>query len=150
LKIMTNLLPAAAAILLCAQPVSAADLGDDSGGASAATQRHGAFAGARLRVPLGGTDREVRAGLAAAPLVQNRGADGSLQTRFGDGVEFGFAGRKPAGLSLGGTRLSDLGQRRDGPGGTRLGTSTGKGLAIVGGIVLLTLGGVALLLMAQE
>ena len=119
-------------ILVAAQPTFAADLGDEGG---AARQRHGAFAGARLRVPLGGgSDTKARAALAVAPVLESRDSGGSLRTRFGEGVELGFADREKVGLSLGGTRLSDLGQ---GPNGRKLGVSSlgwvaiGLGAALV-------------------
>jgi len=108
---------------LAAQPALAADLTDHRG---AMAQRQGAFAGARLRVPLGGgKSNKVRAGLAVAPLVQGRSNSGEIRTRFGEGVEFGIAGRehKP-GLSIAGTPVSQLAQGKSGPTGDRKGVST--------------------------
>jgi hypothetical protein len=138
----------AAQLLASAQPVSAADLGDAGG---SAVQRHGAFAGARLRVPLGGGKGEkIHAGLAVAPMVESRGSDGSIRTRFGEGMEFGVAGQEKAGLRLGGKSLAQLTQGRQGPQGAKAGVSTLKGLAIVGGVVVLTLGALTLLIVAQE
>ena len=127
--------------LISAQPVMAADLGDT--GASR-TQRHGAFAGARLRVPLGsGHDEKVRAGLTVAPMAQSRGSDGSIRTRFGEGMEFGLAGREKAGLRIGGRSIAQLTEGRTGPDGKKLGISTlgwigiGVGVAIVGTYAIL-------------
>ena len=143
----------AAQLLAAAQPASAADLGDSGGSAA---QRHGAFAGARLRVPLGGDRGEkARIGVTVAPLTESLGADGRLKTRFGEGMELGFSGSEKAGLRLGGKSLAQLSQARltqggQGPEGPKAGTSTMKGLAIVGGVVVITLGALALLIVAQE
>jgi len=133
-------------IALAAQPAMAADFGDQP---AAAAQQHGAFAGARLRLPLGGAGHKARAGLSVAPIAQGRQADGSVRTRIGEGMELGFAGRDKAELSLAGRPVAQIVQGPAGPDGEKLGTSTGKGLLIVGGIVVLTLGALALLLAAQ-
>ena len=112
----------ASQIGLAAQPALAADLGDGSG--TAAT-RQGAFAGARIRIPLGGeADGKVRAGLTVAPLVQRRGTDGTMRTRFGEGLELGFAGPEKPGLLIGGRRLSQLAPGQEGPQGRKMGVST--------------------------
>jgi hypothetical protein len=136
----------AAELAVAVQPAMAADLGD----AQAASQRQGAFAGARLRVPLGGGEKagKARAALTMAPVLHGRQADGSMRTRFGEGVELAFTG-KPR-LSLAGRPVSQIAPGRTGPDGRKLGTSTGKGLLIVGGVVVLTLGALALLIVAQE
>lgn len=146
LLVMTSLV---AAQLMTAQPAMAAELIDERG---ATSQRHGAFAGARLRVPLGGeSDRKLRAGLTVAPVAEGTNGEGSRRIRFGEGLELGIAGGsdKPA-LAFGGRPVSQIAQGPIAPDGRRLGTSTGKGLLIVGGIVILTLGAVALLLVSQE
>ncbi len=138
----------AAQLLASAQPAWAADLGDAGGPAA---QRHGAFAGARLRLPLGGErGAKARVGVTVAPLVESRGSDGSLKTRFGEGMEIGFSGSETAGLRVGGKSLAQLTQGREGPQGRKAGVSTLKGLAIVGGIVVLTLGALTLLVVSQE
>lgn len=134
-------------IALAAQPALAAELGDQP---IAAAQRQGAFAGARLRLPLGGVGHKIRAGLSVAPIVQGRQADGSMRTRFGEGMELGFAGRDKAQLSLAGRPVAQIVQGPAGPDGGKLGASTTKGLLIVGGIVVVTLGALALLLVAGE
>jgi hypothetical protein len=138
----------AAQIMVAAQPAMAAELGDERG---ATSQRHGAFAGARLRLPLGGAaDRKLRAGVTVAPIVQSADAGESRRIRFGEGLELGFAGRDKPVLAFGGRPVAQLAQGPAGPDGRKLGTSTTTGLLIVGGIVVLALGGVALLLMSQE
>src|SRR5688572_31482974 len=87
---MTSLV--AAQLIAAAQPAAAAELIDDKGMTS---QRHGAFAGARLRLPLGGeADRKLRAGVTVAPIVQRADAGESRRIRFGEGLELGFAGRR--------------------------------------------------------
>ena len=147
MKFLTIFALVGAQLLIAAQPASAADLGDPG---RADAQRHGAFAGARLRVPLGGGRGEkVRAGLTVAPLTGSIGPDGKLDTRFGEGMEIGFSGNEKAGLRVGGKSLAQLTQGRQGPEGPKAGTSTIKGLAIVGGVVVITLGALALLLATQ-
>ena len=136
----------AAELAVAVQPAMAADLGDTQ----AASQRQGAFAGARFRVPLGGGEKagKARAALTMTPVLHGRQADGAMRTRFGEGVELAFTG-KPQ-LSLAGRPVSQIAPGRTGPDGRRLGTSTGKGLLIVGGIVVVTLGALALLIVSQE
>jgi hypothetical protein len=135
-------------IVLAAQPATAADFGDERG---AVAQRQGAFAGARLRVPLAGAKgQKPRAGLAIAPIAQGRQADGSVRTRFGEGLELGFAGRDKPILAYGGQPVARLAQGPVGTDGRRANVSTGKGLLIVGGIVVVALAGLALLVVSQE
>ena len=130
----TIALLAAVQALAAATPVQAAELSPDR---SAASQRSGGFAGARLRVPLGRAGREtVRAGLAVAPVVQDARTDGSLRTRFGEGLELGFAGSAEPRLALGGTPVRQLVGGRAGPDGRRLGVSTFGWVAIGVGVVV--------------
>lgn len=137
-----------AQLVVAAQPASAADLGDPQ---AVSSQRQGAFAGARLRVPLSGEKAgKARAALTMAPLLYGRQTDGAMRTRFGEGVELGFAGTDGLALSFAGRPVSQIAEGRTGPDGRRLGTSTGKGLLIVGGILVLTAGAVTLLLVSQE
>ena len=133
MKSLTMSALVAAQIMLAAQPAMAADLGDERG---AASQRQGAFAGARLRVPLGGAKEEkARAGLTLAPVLQGRQADGSIRTRFGEGVEYRFAGGSRPELAFGGRSIAELTQGRAGPDGRKMGVSTlgwvGIGLGVV-------------------
>lgn len=78
-----------AAALLCAQfgvaaaPARAAALDD---GVGDVRQGVGAFAGARLRLALGGRAITASAGLAVAPLGREIRPDGDVRFRFGDGV----------------------------------------------------------------
>ena len=127
----------AAQIALAAQPACAADFGDQRADAG---QQHGAFAGARLRIPLGGAagDRKARAGLTMAPVTQGRQTDGSIRTRFGEGVEYRFAGGSKPELAFGGRSMS---QGRAGPDGRKMGISTlgwvGIGVGVVA-VILVT------------
>ena len=125
----------AAQIATAAQPAMAAELIEERG---ATAQRQGAFAGARLRIPLdGGKARKARAGLTLAPMVQGRQADGSLRTRFGEGLELRLAGEAKPRLALGGRSLAQLTEGRTGPDGRKTGISTigwvaiGVGVAVV-------------------
>ncbi len=99
-------------------------------------QRMGAFGGLRVRLPFGGTpaDRRLRAGLALAPVLQDRFASGEGRLRIGEGLEFGFRGRDPLRFSIAGRDVRRLAaQGNDGDGG---GVPTG--LWIAGGLVLVT------------
>ena len=104
----------------------------------------GAFAGARLRIPLGNSARQrLRAGLTIAPTMNARGMDGASRTRFGDGFELGIARGQRLELSLAGTRIDRIGIAPGGtrPGGPRAGVSTLGWVAIgVGATVLVVAG----------
>src|ERR1043165_1633260 len=100
-----------AAQLTAAQPALAAEL------VTQEAPQMGAFAAARLRVPLGGEreQRRLRAGLTLAPTMHVRDSAGSERLRFGEGLELGITGREPVRLSFGGTPVNQLGQRGTGP-----------------------------------
>lgn len=108
----------------------------------------GTFAGARIRLALGGTKKRedrFRAGLTLAPVRHNRAGGDARPLRFGDGFEFGFTGSKASPrFSLAGRPLTETLRARegkeDGKGG---GPSTA--VYIIGGVVLV-LGVGALLL----
>jgi hypothetical protein len=104
-----------------AAPAGAAEL---LGEQSAGPQLRGAFAGARLRVPLGGTRETPHGGLAFA--MTARDADGA-SPRFSRGVEFGYAGGTGMRLSLNGRAFAPSGVGPDGP---RMGVSTIGWIAI--------------------
>ena len=114
---------------LCAvQTVSAAPAFAADGGAP----QMGAFAGARLRVPLGGSEKP-QAGLALTSTLRN-GPTGEL--RFAKGAEFGFSGDAPAlELTLAGTPASRLAEGRSAPDGSKLGVSTLGWVAIGVGVL---------------
>ena len=126
------------AVLSAASPALAADIED---GRTVAPAAFGAFAGARLRVPLGSREGP-KAGLA----LTNVRVDGSGARRFSRGVEFGFGGADKLQLSIAGQRVDRLGMQPGGrsPEGQRLGISTvgwvaiGVGVAaVVGGLLFL-------------
>lgn len=96
-------------LLTAAQPALAAELVDSHG------QQIGAFAGARLRVPLDGNvrQRRIRAGLTLAPTLRTLAADGQSQLRFGEGLELGITGREPVRLLLAGQDVRRLGAAED-------------------------------------
>jgi hypothetical protein len=92
------------ASLLAAQvmttPAFAASLEDHP---AAAQSRSGAFAGARIRIGFGGRDHgKARAGLTLAPMSRSATADGVIQRRFAEGIEYGFRGNERAQLSIAG------------------------------------------------
>ena len=126
----------AAQLAIAAQPALAADLGDQR---SAGIQRQGAFAGARLRIPLNGTNAgKAQAGLTVAPILQGRQADGSIRTRFGEGLELRLSGTAKPQLAFGGRTLAQLTQGRAGPTGRKAGISTIGWVAIGVGVAVVT------------
>lgn len=83
-----------------AGPAFAASIEDHP---AAGQHRLGAFAGARFRIAIGGEGAgEPRLGLAIAGIDYRRSTDGSLRARFAEGVEYGFAAKRGASLSLAG------------------------------------------------
>lgn len=102
------------------------------------TQHAGAFAGLRVRVPLGGPHpaRQVRAGFALAPTLQSRAPIGETRSRIGEGLEFGYRSNRPASFSIAGRDFNrrGLGVQDDGESG---GPSTlGWTAIVVGGLVV--------------
>lgn len=135
-----------AAQIMSTAPAAAAELVADS---SVAGRQQGTFAGARLRVPLGGTESgKVRAGLSLTTVQRTDFSDGRGRIAFGEGVELGVAAGKPLTLRTGGVPLAQrLGAAEDREDGKRK-SSTGKkilkgaivvaivGAAVVGGLLL--------------
>ena len=125
-------------LMTAVQPALAADLIERD------TPLMGAFAGVRLRMPLGDrAPQRLRAGLTLAPTMHVRGSDGAARTRFGEGLELGLAPNRPLELSFAGTRLDRFGVRPDGnaPGGRRAGVSTLGWIAIgVGATIVVAAG----------
>lgn len=124
----------AAQSIAAPQPVAAAGFEEMT------TAQSGTFTGARIRLSLGGRqqDRKFRAGLTMAPTLRSQAISGETRTRFGEGLELGFSGKRPLTLSLGGRPVSSLL-----PGGRksedeqRLGISTGGYVAIGVGVAAL-------------
>lgn len=128
-KLLIAGLVAAAQVLPAAQPAMAAELHQDRTGTS---NQVSAFAGARLRVPLGGGREKPQAGLALTSTLRS-GATGEL--RFAKGAELGFSGDHKMRLSVAGTPVSQLRPGGTSPDGRKAGVSTlgwiGIGAAVV-------------------
>lgn len=128
-------LVAAAQILPAAQPAAAAELHQDR---PATAGQVSAFAGARLRVPLGGREKP-RAGLALTSTLRS-GPTGEL--RFARGAELGFSGRdSKIDLSVAGRPVSKLAPGKAGPSGRKQGFST-TGWIVIGASAVIIAGGV--------
>ncbi|MGZ8342329.1 MAG: hypothetical protein ACXW27_01850 [Allosphingosinicella sp.] len=128
-------LVAAAQVLPAARPAAAAELHQVR---TAAASQVSAFAGARLRVPLGGREKP-RAGLALTSTLRS-GPTGEL--RFAKGAELGFSGRdSKLDLSLAGRPVSQLAAGRAGAAGRKHGFSTAGWIAI-GASAAIIVGGV--------
>ena len=141
MKILTMTALIAAQMLAFVQPAGAAELTE------ARTQQMGGFAGLRLRVPMDGNaeQRQIRAGLTVAPVMQSRTMSGESQVRIGEGLELGIAGDQPIRLSLAGTPVSQLAQGPAGPDGRRMGISTIGWIAIGVGVAAVIVVGAAVL-----
>jgi len=132
----------------CAAPLHAQTVGPAPHMNGIGPVEMGGFAGARIRISLGGSGREkpmIRAGLTIAPMQHSGGSDlRSPNWRIGEGLEFGFRGGDPAPqLSLAGLRLTPA---RYTPGGrpadknrNNLSGGTTTALVVVG--VLVVVGG---------
>jgi hypothetical protein len=139
MKRLTIAALAAAQIATAAQPAMAAELVGENGTVAA---RQGAFAGARLRIPLDGAGaRKAQAGLTLAPQISGRQADGSLRTRFGEGLELRLAGESKPQLALGGRSFAQLTAGRTGPDDRKMGISTIGWVAIGVGVTAIVLVG---------
>lgn len=141
MKRLTMAALVAGQLLAIAQPTLAAEL------IAGRTHQIGAFAGARLRLPLGGDirQRQIRAGLTLAPTLRTFAADGESRLRFGEGLEFGVTGRQPARLMLAGQDVRRLGAAQDND-HRRRGPSTLGWIAIgVGAALVITVGAAALI-----
>lgn len=128
-------LVAAAQVLPAARPAMAAELQQDG---TATAPQVSAFAGARLRVPLGGREKP-QAGLALTSTLRS-GPTGEL--RFAKGAELGFSGRdSKLDLNIAGRPLAQLAAGRPGPSGRKQGFSTAGWIAI-GASAVIIIGGV--------
>ena len=136
----------AAQMIVAAQPAAAASLDQ---GASAQT---GTFAGARIRLSLGGKqqDQRFRAGLTLAPTLRSQTLSGETRMRIGEGLELGFTGKRSLALSLAGRPVSRLLPGAGMPGDDKLGLSTGGKVAIGVGVALVVAAGAGYLVMANR
>src|SRR5690349_3494044 len=100
-----------ALVQLAALPAWSADLVADR---SVVSQQTGSFAGARVRLPLGGAENEggLRAGLVMAPTLRTEGSDHRSTLRFGDGAELGFRQGSALALSIAGRSVTGQEARR--------------------------------------
>jgi hypothetical protein len=122
------------------QPAAAATLDPTS---RAERIEAGAFAGARLRLQLGGQQERASAGLTLAPM--RRSGDGrAIGFRTGAGVEFGFtsSGKRPM-LTLAGRpvtkklRLAAKDDNKDGGISTLAIVGIGVGVLVIGALLAL-------------
>ena len=106
--------------------------------------RTGTFAGARIRLAVGGQKREpkLRAGLTFASVQSGQSARGVSFTRFGEGLEFGITDRNAqphmsiAGYSLAPKRLGAADGAED---GSKKGHGLRTAAFIVGGVLVAVL-----------
>lgn len=128
-----NISAAFAAAALVSQPVSAAE--DPRPHATAVEQRTGAFAGARLRIPIGARQARERPSavlqLGFEHIRRDRGAASSMTARRGSALELGFSEKAKPAFLVGGTPVRTMERR--------LGVSTGGAIAIGVGVTLLVL-----------
>ena len=138
----------AAQSLATASPGFAARLDDQP---ATTQQSRGAFAGARLRIPLGGEKPTPRVGFAFTAIQRSGASDGSSSLRFSEGVEFGFAGSTSPQLMLAGRPVDamGLGVAQDGDEDKGRGPSTLGVVAIIAG-GLLVVGGIGFAVLAHE
>jgi len=136
----------AAQMIVAAPPAAAANLDQ------ATTLQSGTFAGARIRLSLGGKqqDREFRAGLTVAPTLRSQTISGETRTRIGEGLELGFTGERPLSLSFAGRPVSRLLPGTGKPGDDKLGLSTGGKVAIGVGVALVVAAGAGYLVLANR
>jgi hypothetical protein len=134
-KMLIAALIGAAQVLPAAQPAGAAELHQDR---TATSGQVSAFAGARLRVPLGGRERP-QAGLA---LTSTRRSGPTGELRFAKGAELGFSGTdSKLALNISGRPVSQLATGGPGPAGRKQGFSTAGWIAI-GASAAIIIGGV--------
>lgn len=121
-----------------AGPLHAAPLQMSAGEVSAGEVHAGAFAGLRLRVPLGASRApQPRAELALAPTLTRASIDGIRTTRVGEGLGLSIAERTKPKLTIAGIRADTaLGLRSEDHTSPdrKLGISTGW--VIAGGVLV--------------
>jgi hypothetical protein len=135
-KSLTILALVTAQALAAPQPAFAADLQPDLG--VKGTTRMGAFAGARVSVPLGSKRQAVRATLTAAPTLHSLQSSGEQRMRIGQGLELGVDGKQTR-FDLAGRPVAGLVQGQSGPEGERRNLSTIGAVAIGVGVLLVGL-----------
>lgn len=98
--------------------------------------RTGGFAGARLRIQLGGREAgRAQAGLNIGPVRSAQATDGRIHTSFGEGVAFGIAGESATPqLTFAGRSLDEIRLKADGKGGVPTWALVVGGVVIVLGV----------------
>lgn len=134
-----KIIVAAAAASVALQPITAAEL---PRAAPAGQIDRGAFAGARLRMPLGASREKAHAGLA---LTSFQRIAGEPELRFAKGLELGYAGDARLRLSLHGQPVSSFASGAKGPKGQKIGVSTLGWVGIGVGVVVTSLAAVYVL-----
>jgi hypothetical protein len=123
----------AAQVIVATQPAAAASF------EGATTVQSGTFAGARIRISLGGKqqDRKFRAGLTLAPTLRSQAISGETRMRIGEGLELGFDGKRPLALSLAGRPVDRLLPNTEKKHGLSTGgkVAIGVGVAVLAGVV---------------
>ncbi|HEV2570078.1 hypothetical protein [Sphingomonas sp.] len=120
-----------AAMLIAAQLSGAPAVAASLEPIGAGPTRTSAFAGARLRIGLGGRDSgQLRAGLGIGPIRSVQSHDGRIRTSFGEGLQFGMRGTGPARLSVAGRSMEEIRLQADGKGGVP------TWALVVGGVVI--------------
>jgi hypothetical protein len=122
-----------------ASAARAAELAPES---QARETRMGAFAGARVRLSLGGERKSLRAGLTAAPALHSL-RDGAARMRIGEGLEIASRDLRRPGVTVAGRSFTEAAGIPRAPDGRRQNVSTTGWIAIGAGVVLL--GGVLVL-----
>ena len=130
---------AAGQLALGAQPALAAGRAEQA--------RVGVFAGAQVRLTLGGSRREApRASLGIAPVASSQRIDGSGRTRIGEGLQLSLEPNRPVELNIAGTRFDrlGLGPSERTPDGHKAGISTLGWVGIGAGVLVVAAGGFAI------
>lgn len=133
MRLLTIAALVAAQLAPCATPAMAAEL---IGEPRAGETRVGGFAGARIRIGIGGQRERVRAGLTVAPSIYGL-ERGAVRMRMGEGVAFGMTDGRAPELTLAGRPVAEPSGGKGAPKGRRHGVSTLGWVGIGAGVVLL-------------
>ena len=123
------------AAIVAAQLLSAPAMAASLAPVETLGNRTGAFAGARLRIGIGGHDAgQLRAGIGIAPLRSAQALDGRLRISLGEGVEFGIRGKSAPRLSFAGRSIDEIRLQADGKGGVPTWALVAGGVVLAVGI----------------
>lgn len=141
------------AALIAGQILASAEAAQAADFAESRDVRTGAFAGARLRMPIGSDPerRGIQAGLTLAPTMRATASDGRSRLGIGEGVELGFRQREPVALRLAGVRLDRIGiaQGNRAPDGQRQNVST-VGWVAIGVATIVVAGAIGLAILVDQ